>query len=97
MDDHDSPHDDLSDFDQGVVGKVCRIEIPLKSPTALLQVADLLRGLANECEWAAKSKDGSPRQRMFQLMMHARNTNRQFRRIRGRGRPPSEIRRVREL
>lgn len=40
MIDHD---DQLNEFDQSIVGAVCRIEIPMRSPSALLQVADLRR------------------------------------------------------
>lgn len=36
--DHD---DELSEMDQAIVGTVCRIEIPMRSASALLQVADL--------------------------------------------------------
>lgn len=83
--------DELSDFDQGIVGTVCRIEIPLKSPSALTQVADLLRGLANQCEFTASSKETDVRVRMFALMMYARGINRRLKRIKGRGRPPKQL------
>lgn len=86
--------DELSEFEQGIVGKVCRLEIPLTSPSAMMQVADMLRGLANECEWAATSRESTPRARMFQLMMHAREVNRRLKKVRGRGRPPGSVNRI---
>ena len=88
--DHE-PDDTLNDFDQQVVGSVCRIEIPLRSPSALLQVADLLRGLANQCEVAATDSTQPPRMRMFALMMYARTVNKRLRKIKGRGRPPRSL------
>jgi hypothetical protein len=47
--------DELPEFDQSIVGSVVRLHLPLKSPSALLQVADMLRGLATQCELAASS------------------------------------------
>ena len=81
--------DELNPLDQAIVGTVCRIEIPLKSPTALLQVAELLRVLANQCEFTATNKDADPRVRMLGLMLYARQVNKRMKQIRGRGRPPS--------
>jgi predicted transcriptional regulator len=89
MIDHDD--DTLSDLDQAIVGTVCRIEIPLRSPSALMQVADMLRGLANQCEFTATNKDADARIRMLSLMMYARQINKRMRKIRGRGRPPKMI------
>lgn len=87
--DHDD--DTLTDLDQSIVGSVCRIEIPLRSPSALLQVADMLRGLANQCEFTATNKDADVRIRMLSLMMYARQINKRLRKIKGRGRPPRQL------
>lgn len=83
--------DELTDLDQAIVGTVCRIEIPLRSPSALLQVADLLRGLASQAEFTATSKDGDTRIRMLGFMMYCRQVNKRMKQIRGRGRPPKLI------
>lgn len=83
--DHD---DELSELDQTIVGTVCRIEIPMRSPSALLQVADLLRGLASQCEFTATNKDADVRIRMLSLMMYCRQINKRMRKLKGRGRPP---------
>lgn len=84
----DAPdHEQLDDFDLAIVGRVVRLEIPLHSPSALRQVADLLRGLANQCEFAATDRTLKPRTRMFELMSYARAVNRKLKSIRGRGRP----------
>lgn len=89
---YDAPiDDDLPEFDQRIVGHVVRIHIPLKSPSALYQVADLLRGLAAECERAA-SGSGNPRTRLFELKMYARQVDIRMKMIRGRGRPPKLLR-----
>lgn len=88
--------DDLTDLDQAIVGTVCRIEIPLRSPSALLQVADLLRGLASQCEFTATNKDADVRIRMFALAMYCRQINKRMKQIRGRGRPPKLIGRYRD-
>jgi predicted transcriptional regulator len=89
MIDHDD--DTLSDLDQAIVGTVCRIEIPLRSPSALMQVADMLRGLANQCEFTAQNKDADVRIRMLSLMMYCRQINKRLRKIRGRGRPSKAL------
>lgn len=82
-------HDDqLSEMDQAIVGTVCRIEIPLRSPSALVQVADMLRGLANQCEFTASEKHTDVRLRMLSLMMYCRQINKRMRKLKGRGRPP---------
>jgi hypothetical protein len=83
--------DELEPFDQDIVGRVVRLHIPLKSPSAMLQVADMLRGLANQCELAATGS-GNPRTRMFELMMYARQVDRRLKTVKGRGRPPKLIR-----
>jgi predicted transcriptional regulator len=86
--DHD---DELSELDQSIVGTVCRIEIPMRSPSALLQVADLLRGLANQCEFTATNKDADVRLRMLGLMMYARSVNKRMKKLKGRGRPARSL------
>ncbi|MDQ8050691.1 hypothetical protein [Luteibacter sp.] len=83
--------DELTDLDQAIVGSVCRIEIPLRSPSALMQVADLLRGLAAQCEFTATNKDAEIRVRMLALMLYARQVNRRMKMIKGRGRPPKML------
>ncbi len=85
------PDDTLNPFDQQVVGSVCRIEIPMRSPSALLQVADILRGLANQCEFTATNKDADVRLRMLSLMLYARTVNKRLRKLKGRGRPPRAL------
>jgi hypothetical protein len=75
-------------MDQAIVGTVCRIEIPLRSPSALLQVADLLRGLASQCEFTASEKHTDVRLRMLSLMLYCRQINKRMRKLKGRGRPP---------
>jgi predicted transcriptional regulator len=86
--DHD---DELNEIDQQIVGTVCRIEIPMRSPSALLQVADLLRGLASQCEFTATNKDADVRLRMLSLMMYARQINKRMKKLKGRGRPPKRL------
>lgn len=83
--------DELNPLDQAIVGSVCRLEIPLKSPSALLQVADLLRGLASQCEFTATNKDADVRVRMLSLMLYCRQVNKRMKQIRGRGRPPKQL------
>lgn len=83
--------DELTDLDQAIVGSVCRIEIPLRSPSALIQVAELLRGLAAQCEFTATNRDADTRIRMLGLMMYARQVNKRLKQIRGRGRPPRQL------
>lgn len=87
--DHDD--DTLNDQDQAIVGSVCRIEIPMRSPSALLQVADLLRGLANQAEFTAQNRDVNTRTRMLEFMLTCRHVNKQMKKIRGRGRPPAKM------
>lgn len=92
MIDHYPPADDtLSETDEAIVGSVCRIEIPLRSPSALLQVADLLRGLASQCEFTATNKDADARVRMLSLMLYCRQVNKRMKKLRGRGRPPRAL------
>lgn len=79
--------DDLSEMDSAIVGTVCRLEIPMRSPSALLQVADLLRGVANQCEFTAQCKDDR-RIAMLSLMMYMRQINKRLKKLKGRGRPP---------
>lgn len=83
--------DELDDFDQRIVGHVVRVHIPLRSPSALYQVADLLRGLANECERAAGGH-GNARSRLFELRAYARQVDIRMKSLRGRGRPPKLLR-----
>lgn len=85
--------DELPEFDQAIVGSVVRLHLPLKSPSALLQVADMLRGLATQCELAATGT-GNPRTRMFELMMYAREVDRRMKRVKGRGRPPRSVNQI---
>lgn len=87
----DGDDDYLSETDSAIVGTVCRIEIPMRSPSALYQVADLLRGLASQCEFTASNRDADVRVRMLGLMLYARQVNKRMRRLRGRGRPSKAL------
>lgn len=92
MIEHRDNHDDtLNETDQAIVGTVCRIEIPMRSPSALMQVADLLRGLAAQCEFTAQNRDADVRVRMLSLMLYARQVNKRMKKLRGRGRPPKML------
>jgi len=85
-------HDDeLTDMDQSIIGSVCRLEIPMQSPSALAQVADLLRGVANQCDFVAANKNDDVRVRMLSLMLYCRQVNKRMKRLRGRGRPPKQL------
>jgi hypothetical protein len=83
--------DELTDLDQAIVGSVCRIEIPLRSPSALLQVADLLRGLANQAAFTAQNTELPARTRMLEFMLYCRQVNKRMKKMRGRGRLPKML------
>lgn len=73
--------------EQGYIGTVARLEIPLESVSALRRVAEELRGLATRMECLSIYSDDRPTVVMLQVRMMVSQTNRKLTKIRGRGRP----------
>lgn len=79
--------DDLNQHEQGYIGDVARLEIPLQSVSALRRVAEELRGLATRLDCLAVFADDKPGVVMLEARMLVRGASKRLTEIRGRGRP----------
>jgi hypothetical protein len=81
------PRDEPYPHEQDYLGKVVRIEVPLRSVMSLRRVADELRGLAASLEYLSHEREESPGATLLSARMAVRRCNQRVAAIRGRGRP----------
>jgi hypothetical protein len=83
----DTKRDELHPHEQDYIGKVARIDVPLKSVISLRRVADELRGLASRLEFLSHEREEPPATVMFSARLAVRRSNVKMKAIRGPGRP----------
>lgn len=81
------PRDEANPHEQVYVGKTARVDVPLKSVSALRRVADELRGLAARLELMSHEKTDRPSEVLLEARYQVRECNHRMASIRGRGRP----------
>lgn len=79
--------DEVHPHEQDYIGKVARVDVPLKSVISLRRVADELRGLAAKLEYLSHERTERPPTVMLEARMAVRQCNRKLAQIRGPGRP----------
>jgi hypothetical protein len=79
----DEPYPHQKDY----IGKVARVEVPLRSVISLRRVADELRGLAASLEYLSHERNESPAAVLLSARMAVRRCNQRVAAIRGPGRP----------
>lgn len=79
--------DELHNYEIMYVGKVVRLEVPLKSVISLRRVAGELRGLATQIDGLSRQLDERPTYVMLCVRDAVRRCNKNMAAIRGRGRP----------
>lgn len=82
---------------QGYIGPAARIDIPLKSVTALRRIAEELRGLATNLEYLSRRTGERAGPVLFDARVEVRRANNRIAVIKGRGRPTSVVKDEREL
>lgn len=79
--------EELSKFDQDIIGGTCRIEIPFRDKFKMRKTAELLRDYADQLDNFSHRTDLPDRAILFFLREEARRINRELKDLRGRGRP----------
>jgi hypothetical protein len=85
------PRDEITKHEEAYVGKTARVEVPLRSVTALRRVADELRGLANRLEFLGHEKTDRPSEVLLEARSLVRQCNHKMAAIRGPGRPRKQV------
>ena len=82
--------DEVHKMEQDYIGKVARVDVPLKSVITLRRVADELRGLAAKLEYLSHERTERPAVVMWEARMAVRHCNRKLAQMRGPGRPKKQ-------
>jgi hypothetical protein len=83
----DRTRDEPYPHEQDYLGKVVRIEVPLRSVISLRRVADELRGLAAKLDFMSHERTERPGEVLLGARMAVRGCNQKMKAIRGPGRP----------
>ncbi len=79
--------EELSEFDKGIIGQTCRLEIPFRDKFRMRKTAELLRGYADTLDNFSRRTDLPDRAILFFLREEARRINYEIKQTKGRGRP----------
>jgi hypothetical protein len=72
------------------IGQTARLDIPLRSVTALRRIAEELRGLATNLEYLSRRTGENAGPVLFEARCEIRRANKRIEAVRGRGRPVAE-------
>jgi hypothetical protein len=75
--------DGLSDWDKRVIGRACRLEVPLSDAYTLRRIADLLRGFAAMLDNHSRRTDLSERAVLYDIKAEAMTFNARVRELHG--------------
>lgn len=79
--------DEPRQHEAAYIGQTARLDIPLRSVTALRKIAEELRGLAANLEFLSRRTGERAGPVLFEARVEVRRANKRLEVVRGRGRP----------